>query len=171
MQRAPSQFDEKLWPHLRAAYNLARWITRNDHDAEDVVQDSFMKALGAFDRTAIADPKSWLLRIVRNTALTHLTRRGGPRMVALDAAPIVRDPAPDPERRFVESSRRSELRNAIERLPAEFRDALVLRDVENLSYKEIAAVLEVPIGTVMSRLSRARTILLQQLAPEKGATA
>ena len=170
MQRASSQFDEKLWPHLRAAYNLARWITRNDHDAEDVVQDSFMKALGAFDRTVVADPKSWLLRIVRNTALTHLTR-GGPRIVALDDAPIVRDPAPDPERRFVESSRRGELRAAIEHLPAEFRDALVLRDIENLSYKEIAAVLEVPIGTVMSRLSRARTILLQQLAPEKGAIA
>jgi RNA polymerase sigma-70 factor (ECF subfamily) len=171
LQRSTAQFDHKLWPHLRAAYNLARWITRNDHDAEDVVQESFMKALGAFDRTPIADPKSWILRIVRNTAITHLGRRRGPKMFTLDDAPAVRDPAPDPERRFAESSRRSQLRSAIERLPSEFRDTLVLRDIENLSYKEIAAVLQVPIGTVMSRLSRARTILLQELAPEKGATA
>lgn len=165
------QVEQKLWPHLRAAYNLARWITRNDQDAEDVVQDSFIKAAGALDRTTVVDAKAWLLRIVRNTALTHLGRKSSLQAVPLDDASAVRDPAPDPERRYEQDSRRERLLAAIERLPQEFRETLILRDLENLSYKEIAATLDIPMGTVMSRLSRARRMLLEQLAPERGAIA
>jgi RNA polymerase sigma-70 factor (ECF subfamily) len=162
-----SQFEDAIWPHLRAAYSFARWMMRNDHDAEDVVQDSFIRAFSAMDRTEVVDPKSWLLRIVRNTALTHLSRNRPMKPIPLEDAPVVRDPAPDPERGYSEAARRDQIRAAIDRLPPEFRETLILRDIEDLSYKEIAAVLGVPIGTVMSRLARARNILLKQLSVEK----
>ena len=137
-------FDEMLWPHLRAAYNVARWLVRNDHDAEDIVQESFVKAFLALDRMRGGDSRVWLLAIVRNTALSLLRRRGSD-------APATRDQAPD----------------AIEGLPGEFRETIVLRELEGLSYKDIAAVLDVPVGTVMSRLARARKMLLQALTPER----
>ena len=160
-------FDEMLWPHLRAAYNVARWLVRNDHDAEDIVQESFVKAFLALDRMRGGDSRVWLLAIVRNTALSLLRRRGSD-------APATRDQAPDPpdhresiEAALLAAERRDQVRNAIEGLPGEFRETIVLRELEGLSYKDIAAVLDVPVGTVMSRLARARKMLLQALTPER----
>jgi RNA polymerase sigma-70 factor (ECF subfamily) len=163
------QFEQTFWPQLRGAYNLARWISGNDHDAEDVVQESFAKAFQAYDRFRGGDPRTWLLAIVRNTAINFIQRRRPKLEVAWsEHQPEPRDTAADPEARLVQQSRRDQIRGAIERLPREFRETLVLREIEGLSYKEIAAVLGVPAGTVMSRLSRARNLMLEELMPDKG---
>src|SRR5215831_5076273 len=122
-----------LWPHLRAAYNFARWMVRNDHDAEDVVQESFVKAFLALDRLRGPDARVWLLAIVRNTAVTFLRRR------RLDAArgefPEPPDPARGAEEALIAGERRQQVRAAIEQLPGDFREPLILRELEGLSYK------------------------------------
>jgi RNA polymerase sigma-70 factor (ECF subfamily) len=160
-------FERVLWPHLRSAYNLARWLLRNEHDAEDVVQESFAKALRAADRFQGTDARPWLLAIVRNTAMTHIQRRRPKAEVDWSENPAEpSDHAPGPETQLLQEERRRRVRSAISRLPEEFREALVLRELEELPYKEIAWILKVPIGTVMSRLSRARNLLLQELLPE-----
>lgn len=165
-------FEEKLWPHLGGAYNLARWLVGNPQDAEDVVQESFTKAFQAADGFRGGDARTWLLAIVRNTALNFLERRRPKLEVAWDERAFsAADGAPDPEGRLMRKSRRERVRAAIQRLPKEFREALVLRELEGLPYKEIAAVLNVPMGTVMSRLARARNLLLAALAEEKGGAA
>jgi len=159
-----------LWPHLRAAYNFARWLVRNEHDAEDVVQESFVKAFQGLERFRGGDARVWLLAIVRNTAMTLLRRRRSEAAWPVDQAasePV--DLAADPETAVIESGRRRQLRAAIEHLPDEFRETLILRELEGLSYKEIAGVLNVPMGTVMSRLARARDLLMRGLAAERGA--
>ncbi len=169
LQNRSSYFDESLWPHLRAAYNLARWLVRNDHDAEEVVQESFLKAFQAVSSFRGTDPRVWLLSIVRNTALNLLRRRRtGPEVAWNDGMPGPVDTGADPEKSLIRESRREQIRAAIEQLPAEFREALVLREIEGLSYKEIAAVSNTPIGTVMSRLARARGMLVRQLIAERG---
>ena len=155
-----------MWPQLRAAYNYARWLVRNNHDAEDVVQESFLKAYKAIDTFRGNDARSWMLAIVRNTAMNLLRRRRadvGVEWNERQAEPI--DGAADPERALLEQSRREQLQGAVARLEPEFREVLVLREIEDLSYKEIAAVLNIPTGTVMSRLSRARQKLLAELIP------
>lgn len=155
-----------MWPHLRSAYNLARWLVRNEHDAEDVVQDSFARAFQAMGALR-GDARGWLLAIVRNTAITHIQRRKrSPEIEWNEDAPEPSDRAPDPESGLIGRSRRECVRAAIERLPQDFREALILREIEGLSYKEIAAILSVPMGTVMSRLSRARNLLIQELMPQ-----
>jgi RNA polymerase sigma-70 factor, ECF subfamily len=165
-----SYFDESLWPHLHAAYNFARWLLRNDHDAEDVVQESFLKAFLASDDFRGGDPRLWLLAIVRNTALNFMRGRRADRTVPLeDRMPDPPDRAADPEKRLLGESRRERVQAAIGDLPEDFREALVLREFEELSYKEIAAIVGAPIGTVMSRLSRARALLVEKLIAEKGA--
>jgi RNA polymerase sigma-70 factor, ECF subfamily len=167
LEQESKHFEGVVWPHVRAAYNLARWLVRNDHDAEDVVQDSFTKAFQARSALRNADARAWLLAIVRNTALSFLERRRRTREVAWNEnAPEPADCAPDPESGLIVRSRRDRIRRAIERLPEGYREALVLREIEGLAYKEIAYILKVPMGTVMSRLARARNLLVEQLVPE-----
>jgi RNA polymerase sigma-70 factor (ECF subfamily) len=162
-------FELALWPHLRGAYNLARWLVGNPQDAEDVVQESFTKAYQAVDGFRGNDARAWLLAIVRNTSLNFIQRRRPKAEVEWsERLPEPADVTPGPEARLIQKARRDQVRSAIEQLPTEFREALVLREIEGMSYKEIAWVLKVPIGTVMSRLSRARNLLIQELAPEKG---
>lgn len=163
-------FDETLWPHLRAAYNFARWLVRNDHDAEDIVQESFVKAFRSLESFRGGDPRVWLLVIVRNTAMTLLQRRQSETTSPwneMESEPM--DTNLNPENALFEKMRRRRVRTAIEQLPDEFRDTLILRELEELSYKEIAEILNVPIGTVMSRLARARILLLRELMVERRA--
>jgi RNA polymerase sigma factor (sigma-70 family) len=166
------RFQEIALPHLDAAYNLARWLTRNDADAEDVVQEAYLRAFKAFAGFRGTDGRPWLLAIVRNACYTWLRQRRGDRLevpydedVHGDTAPAFSDP-PDgnPEAILALAEDRRLFDAALAALPIEFREAVVLRDVEDLSYKEIAGVADVPIGTVMSRLARGRRLLLAQLA-------
>ncbi len=146
-------FEQFIWPQLEAAYRFARWMVRDHHDAEDVVQESFVKAYRAAESFRGSDVRPWLFAIVRNSAVNYLQRqrtKEGP-----DAAELA-DPSPDPETSLARKRDRDRVRAAIRELPAEFREALLLREMEDMAYKEIAAVLNTPIGTVMSRLSRAR---------------
>jgi RNA polymerase sigma-70 factor (ECF subfamily) len=146
-------------------------LVGNQHDAEDVVQESFIKAFRAVDRVRAEDARAWLLAIVRHTALNHI-QRGRPK-AEVPWNTNVPEPVDDeagPETKLLECERRNRIRSAIQRLPTEFREAIVLREIEGLPYKEIAWVLKIPIGTVMSRLSRARALLMQELTPEEGGT-
>jgi RNA polymerase sigma-70 factor (ECF subfamily) len=161
-------FELTVWPHMRAAFNLARWLVRNDHDAEDIVQESFLKAYKAQQSFRGGEAKTWVLAIVRNTAMDFLRRNQAANTVVLDeGGPDPGERAPDPERVLLEQARREEIRSAIARLEPEFREAIVLREIEAMSYKEIAAVLNIPMGTVMSRLSRARNLLLLDIGGVK----
>ena len=161
-------FELTMWPHMRAAYNLARWLVRNDHDAEDVVQESFLKAYKAQESFRGSEAKTWMLSIVRNTAMDFLRRYKSSVTTTLDEPGYEpQDDSPDPERVLLEQSRRDQVRQAISHLEPEFREALVLREIEGLSYKEIASILDIPMGTVMSRLSRARNLLLVELGGSK----
>ena len=167
MDEQRKDFERVVWPHLCAAYNLARWLVRNDHDAEDIVQDSFAKAFQAMGALRSVDARPWLLTIVRNTAINFIQRRKrAPEVTWTENAPEPRDHSPNPESGLIGKGRRERIRAAIEGLPDEYRETLVLREIEGLSYREIATVLKVPVGTVMSRLSRARNLLLQELTPE-----
>jgi RNA polymerase sigma-70 factor (ECF subfamily) len=155
-------FETALQPHLAAAYNFARWMVRDHHDAEDIVQESFVKALGAAGTFRGVDARPWLFAIVRNSAINFM-KRGRRREVDGAEVPEPADPAPDAETTLADRQRRQQVRSAIACLPLEFREALLLREMEGMAYKEIAAVLKVPMGTVMSRLSRARQLLIQEL--------
>src|SRR5436309_2337865 len=153
----PVSFEEALLPHLDAAYNLARWLTRNDHDAQDLVQESYLRALKSFDGFHGSDGRPWLLTIVRNTCYTWLKRNRSPELAEFDEAIYLRETdAPDPETSLIRSAETRVVREALERLPVKFREVMVMRELEGLSYKEIAAAAEIPVGTVMSRLARAR---------------
>jgi RNA polymerase sigma-70 factor (ECF subfamily) len=161
-------FELTVWPHMRSAYSFARWLVRNNHDAEDVVQESFLKAYKALDTFRGSDARVWVLSIVRNTALNFLRKRKpelGMDWSAEQSEPA--DQSPSPERGMLDRSRREQVRDAVSRLEPEFREVIVLREIEDLSYKEIASVLNIPAGTVMSRLSRARRQLLMDLTPAK----
>jgi RNA polymerase sigma-70 factor (ECF subfamily) len=163
-------FDQNISPHLRAAYNFARWLVRNDHDAEDIVQESFMKAFEAADEFRGQDARVWLFTIVRNTTINLLRKRRSDRMVPWqEEMPEPVDSAADPESAMISSSRRERIRAAIAALPEDYREALILREFEGLSYKEIASIINAPMGTVMSRLSRARALLLERLVSERRA--
>jgi RNA polymerase sigma-70 factor (ECF subfamily) len=154
------RFERVVLPHLDAAYNLARWITRNDHDAQDVVQEAALRAYRFFDGLRGA-PKPWLLAIVRNSCLSWLQVNRPADLAAFDdraAEPEAPEEA-GPEAQAVRAVDRRMLNDAIAALPAQFREVLVLRELEDLSYREIARVADVPIGTVMSRLARARRLL------------
>ena len=151
-------FEEIILPHLNSAYNLARWLTRNEHDAQDVVQESYLRTFRFFDGYHGGDPKAWLLAVVRNTC--HTWRRREKRdvtKVLFDEADHTPDlDAPDAEERLVEATKMNTLRHCIETLPVEFREVLVMRELEEMSYQQVAEVANLPVGTVMSRLSRAR---------------
>jgi RNA polymerase sigma factor (sigma-70 family) len=151
-------FEEAAVPHLAAAYNLARWLTRNDKDAEDVVQDAYLRAFRYFDNFRGGDIRPWLLGIVRNTCHTWIRRNRLDRpeiTLDMDLYDLPQDNA-NPELALVKEVDHELLRDALEKLPAESRELIVLREFDELSYKQIAEVVKVPIGTVMSRLSRAR---------------
>ena len=168
MEGKVTYFETTMWPHLRAAYNYARWLVRNNHDAEDVVQESFLKAYRALDTFRGGDARVWMLAIVRRSAFDLLRRNKSSLELNRSAeAPEPVDDSPDPERALLDQSRRERVRQAIARLAPEFRETLVLREIEGLSYKEIGTVLNIPIGTVMSRLSRARNLLMGELVAEK----
>jgi RNA polymerase sigma factor (sigma-70 family) len=161
-------FEQTIIPHLNAAYNLARWLTRNGHDAEDLVQESYLRAFRAFDTFQGRDDQAgrvWLMSVVRNTCFTWLRKKGVQPAVEFDeqmhAAP---DPAPDAESLILNQAALGSLQGCLEELPPEFREVIVLRELEELSYKEISDIARVPVGTVMSRLARARKRLQQCVA-------
>jgi RNA polymerase sigma-70 factor (ECF subfamily) len=164
-------FEKVVLPNLDAAYNLARWLVRDGTLAEDVVQDAVLRALMYFSSFRHGNERAWLLRIVRNTAYAHLNRRRTETSLSLggdsdqDGAEgvgmNVPDPAPDPETNLAHLEDLSQLNAALAALPIEQRECLVLCELEQLSYKDIAEITEVPVGTVMSRLWRARQALMR----------
>jgi RNA polymerase sigma-70 factor, ECF subfamily len=157
-------FEELMLPHLGAAYNLARWLMRNGHDAEDVVQDAYLRAFRFFDGYRGGDAKAWLLEIVRNTCFTWLRRETREAAVPFDEATASIALAREPEADIESEERRAVLRNCIELLPEAFREVLVMRELEEMSYRQISEVVSLPVGTVMSRLSRARKRLTECVA-------
>ena len=158
-------FEQQALPHLNAAYNLARGLTRNEQDAEDVVQEAYLRAFRFFSAFRGGDPRAWLMRIVRNTCYTwlHVNR---PLQVAKEFEENLFPPdscAPNPEEAVLQNDNGILLRKALEKLPPNFREVLILRELEGMSYKEIADITGMPAGTVMSSLSRARGRLRQIL--------
>lgn len=175
-----AEFERVVLPHLDAAHNLARWLVGDATLAEDVVQDAAVRALGYFGSYRGGDARAWLLRIVRNAAYGALASRRRGTAVSLDAAAPgsegegaalqVPDPAEGPEAALARREDLACLDQALAALPLELRECLVLRELEELSYKEVAHVTGVPVGTVMSRLWRARKALVQWQARAEGET-
>jgi RNA polymerase sigma factor (sigma-70 family) len=161
-------FEEVVLPHLDAAFNYARWLTRSDADAEDVVQDAAVRALRFFSSLRNDDARAWLLTIVRNTWYGRFSRAGRAdhHVVGDEMKDDRPDEQLDPEALVIQRQAVERVQRAIERLPVDFREVIVLRELEGLSYKEIAAIVGIPIGTVMSRLARGRERLLALLDPE-----
>jgi RNA polymerase sigma factor (sigma-70 family) len=163
-----SRFEQAILPHLDAAYNLARWLMRDEDEAADAVQDACLRALRFISGFRGGDGRVWLLAIVRNTCYSRL-KRGMIRERETEFDDELHSPeieTANPEA-LLERSRESEtLRHALEELPEEFREVIVMRELEGMGYKESAEVAGVPIGTVMSRLARARQRLQQALAAE-----
>ncbi len=159
------RFEQCIMPQMDAAYNLARWLVGNDTDAQDVVQDACVRAFKFFGGYRGGDSRSWLLRIVRNSFYDWLRRQGHPGLTTpFDEQ--VHGPAtdsPPPDAALLQKADKELVHQAIEALPVEYREVLVMRELEGLSYKEIADVAELPLGTVMSRLARAREHLRQGL--------
>jgi len=163
-----SPFEQVVLPHLNAAYNLARWLTRDEHDAEDVVQDAFVRALRFFDGFRGDDARAWLLAIVRNTSYDYL-RRHRPHEVSEPFNEELHSPTEEgqtPETLLLRRTDQVMVRRALETLPVAWREIIILREFEELSYKQIADVAGIRIGTVMSRLARARGQLQRLLATE-----
>ena len=169
-QNKPASFEKAVLPHLDAAYNLARWLTRDDADAEDVVQEAYLRAFKFFGGFHGEDGRAWLLGIVRNTSYTWMQRNRSPELnMPLDDEPReVEGDDLNPEELLLQKADAQTLRQAVEELPLEFREVLVLRELDEMSYKQIAAVADLPLGTVMSRLARARKRLQQILASHTG---
>lgn len=169
-----SRFQQLALPHLDAAYNLARWLLRNNQDAEDVVQEAYLRAFKFFDSCHGGNARAWLLAIVRNTAYTWLQHNREQRhnlsfdeesdsFEGLASVTILSHPDNNPESILSQSDDRKLLNQALEQLPLEFREVLVLRELEDFSYKEIANITGIPMGTVMSRLARGRKMLWESL--------
>lgn len=158
-----------MLPHLDAAYSLARYLTRDPVVADDIVQEAFLNALRGFDGWRGSASKAWLLAIVRNCFLAKIRDRD--LAVPIDEADLVSDDRPGPEAILIDRQDAAFLRLEIEALPFVFREILVLRELEEFSYKEIATIVDVPIGTVMSRLARARQMLGARLKPKGSAAA
>ncbi|MEP7056631.1 MAG: sigma-70 family RNA polymerase sigma factor [Caldimonas sp.] len=164
------RFQALVLPHLDAAYNLARWLTRNDADAADVVQEACVRALRYLQGFRGERARPWLLQIVRHTCYSWLRQNRPAEVVALDDVDeALRDgvaPAADePLASALRSAERAQINAALDALPIAFREVLVLRELEDLSYKDIARVAGIPLGTVMSRLARARGLMQHALAP------
>jgi len=166
-----ASFDEVVLPHLHAAYRLARWLTRNDEDAKDVVQEASLRAFRYFGTFAGGSGRAWFFRIVRNTCHGW---RGHASRVLTDTFDEEQHssgrPASDPETLLLQTAHASVIERAMRNVPDRFRRLLVLREFEGLSYRELATAMEIPIGTVMSRLSRARQALRDALDSEATAS-
>jgi RNA polymerase sigma factor (sigma-70 family) len=162
------RFEDALLPHLNAAYNLARWLTRNDQAAEDVVQEAYLRAWKFFGSFRGGESRPWLLTIVRRTCYTWLQHNRSYEGVTEfdDERQSVASAEANPETLLLHQVDAQELRHALEALPLEFREVIILRELEDCSYKEIAAITDVPLGTVMSRLARARQRLQHWLVSQ-----
>jgi RNA polymerase sigma-70 factor, ECF subfamily len=174
-----SDFEQALRTHLAAAHHLARWLTRTQADAEDALQEAVLRAFRSFDRLRPASPRAWLLHIVRNCCYDLRKRREHDGEAALEeealppdaASPVLGTPPENPERRLLRMADARALEGALNDLVPEYREVFLLREIEGLSYKEIAEVSGVPIGTVMSRLSRARAQLRVRIVAGEKETA
>ncbi|MHB1083806.1 MAG: sigma-70 family RNA polymerase sigma factor [Thiobacillus sp.] len=164
------RFEAAVLPHLDAAYNLARWLLHDEQSAQDVVQEAYLRAFRFFDGFRGGDARPWLLSIVRNSCFTWLRERGRDHLEFDEERdsdqrdPALHEAADGPERLLERKLERTQVNAAITTLPPLFREVLVLREIEALSYEEIAQVVGIPAGTVMSRLSRARSMLRAALA-------
>ena len=167
---AHERFNQTILPHLDAAYNLARWLTKSDDDAEDIVQESCLRALKFMRGFNGADPRAWLLQIVRNAFYdSHRRRRNQETGETFEtAARDLKSAAPGPDEMLLQHIEIEALRGAIEELAEEFREVLILREMEGLQYEQISEIVGAPIGTVMSRLSRARARLRESLTGKEG---
>ena len=149
-----------MLPHMAAAYNLARWITRRDADAEDLTQEAFIRALQAFEGYRGGNSRAWMLTIVRNTCYSWLQRNRPHEAKAVESfdevAHLLEDEGADPEALLLQQATAGVVQRALEQMPLDQREVLILREQEELSYTQIAEVIGAPIGTVMSRLARAR---------------
>src|SRR6202790_2823428 len=158
-------FEQGVLPHLDAAYNLARWLMRNEQDAQDVAQEAFLRAFRFFPGFRRGDARAWLMKIVRNTCYTWLhANRPLQDATAFDENVFTPDSrATNPEEAVLQNDTSTLVRKAMEKLPPNFREVLILRELEGMSYREIADITGMPAGTVMSNLSRARGFLRQAL--------
>ena len=162
-QNQLDRFERIVLPHLDAAYNLARWLVRNNADAEDLAQEAFLRAFKFFGGFHGGNSRAWLLTIVRNTCYTWLQQNRAHEPATPFDEEIHGAQGANPETILLEGADRQTLKQALEELPAEFREVIILRELEGMSYKEIAQVVDVPVGTVMSRLARARKRLQLRL--------
>jgi RNA polymerase sigma-70 factor, ECF subfamily len=169
-----ARFVVLVQPYLADAYILARWLTRNRDDADEILQEACIRALGAIEQQSGPNARAWLLSITRNTAYTWLKNKGQTKYVGLDdlsekELALVEQhgthgvPSPDPETELIARADAQQLERSITELPIEFRETLVLRDIHGLGYQEIAEVTGVPVGTVMSRLARARRRVIETI--------
>jgi len=174
-----AKFERLMLPHLAASHNLARWLLQNSGDAEDAVQEAYLRAFRAFDRYRGGDSAAWLLKIVRNVCITRLRNLSSSRnVVPLETAlqraettplkPLHHTEELPPDEAMIVENEREAVRRALLLLPVDYREVVILREFEDLSYKQIALVTNLPIGTVMSRLSRARTRLRALLSSDEG---
>jgi RNA polymerase sigma factor (sigma-70 family) len=158
------QFEQATLPHLDAAYNLARWLTRDEHAAEDVVQEAYLRAARYFGSFRGGDGRAWLLGVVRRAAFDWLAKRQTQAAVVFNEDVHDQgDERSNPVFLAIRKCDQESVRQALEELPPPLREVIVLRELEGLSYQDIAVVTEVPIGTVMSRISRGRQQLQEQL--------
>ena len=157
------RFEQLVLPHLDGAVNLARWLLRNRADAEDVAQEAMLRAYRFFGQFRGGDSRAWLLQIVRNSCYTWLEKNRPLDLIAEFDEELHAGSSENPETLVVRADERQQLIAALESLPPRFREVLVLRELEGCSYKEIAEITEIPIGTVMSTLSRARERLQRTL--------
>ncbi len=168
---ADRRFRELVLPHLDDAYSLARWLAGSASDAEDIVQEACLRALQAPADARISSPRAWFLAVLRNAAYTWMAKNrpaaivlsGGAEEAELHPSAAPTDGAPCPEIAMIAAAERESVQNAIADLPLPFREALVMREINGLSYRDIALTTGVPVGTVMSRLARARALLVAKL--------
>jgi len=160
------KFRKLIVPHFETAFNLARWLTQSDADASDVLQDASVKAFRFLDTMTSENPRAWFLQIVRNTSYTLLKNRKV--YVEIEFEKELEDPGPSVEDVLLENQSIGELNQALNALTLPYREILILRELEEMSYEEIAETLQVPLGTVMSRLARARNLLKKKLILKGG---
>ena len=162
------RFELLALPHLDAAYNLARWLTRSDHDAQDVVQEASLRALRYFGGLRGDNARPWLMQIVRHTCYSWLKDNRPAEVIAFDDGDDAWQNVPasaddEPQAVALRAADRAQINKALAALPVAFREVLVLRELEDLSYKDIAQIVDIPVGTVMSRLARARALMRDAL--------